>query len=160
MWPLRIFVFVGSALAASACDLPRDAAGTHDRISGGTLRAGVSEQRPWVDLDGSEPSGVEPELLRELAREMGAEIEWVEGTEAALVEKLEHGDLDVVVAGIEKTSPWTKRAEPTKPYVHWNGAQRVMLVRKGENRWLLRLDRFLQSRRARARTALFDAGEP
>ncbi len=70
---------VVSASLLAGCQWPRDVDGTLERVSGGTLRGGVSEADPWVRLEGSEPSGVDVELVRRLARELDAAVEWVEG---------------------------------------------------------------------------------
>ena len=57
----------GFALAlvslAAGCQFPRDPEGTLDRVEGGTLRVGVVEDPPWVELGGREPGGVEPEIV-------------------------------------------------------------------------------------------------
>lgn len=51
----------------AACQYPRDPEDTLDYVQGDTLRVGVIDDPPWVDLSGKHPSGVEPELLREFA---------------------------------------------------------------------------------------------
>jgi polar amino acid transport system substrate-binding protein len=107
------------ALAAglASCQYPRDPEDTLDHVEGGTLRAGVIDNPPWVDLSGPEPGGVEPELLREFAAEHDAEIEWVEGTESELMAAMVGFQLDVVVGGLTQTSPWAKEVSMTLPYV-------------------------------------------
>jgi hypothetical protein len=44
------------------------------------VRVGVVADPPWVILGKGEPRGVEPELIRRFAEQVGTEIEWVEGT--------------------------------------------------------------------------------
>ncbi len=109
---------VVSASLLAGCQWPRDVDGTLERVSGETLRVGVSEADPWVRLEGSEPSGVEVELVRRLARELDAAVEWVEGSTAELVEGLERGALDVAVAGFTADEPWTQKVTFTRPYLH------------------------------------------
>jgi ABC-type amino acid transport substrate-binding protein len=87
------------------------------------------------------------ELLAALAQQLAARIEWRTGGESALLGALERGELDVVVAGLESSTPWGSRVALTQPYARTRGAERVMALRRGENRWLFELDVFLLSRR-------------
>ena len=68
---------LAAGLALSACGLPRDAAGTLDYIKGGTMRVGVVANPPWVIDRGESVDGVEGRLASEIARGIGARIEWV-----------------------------------------------------------------------------------
>ena len=63
------------------------------------MRVGVSESDPWVELRSgiSEPSGgAEVELVRRFARDLGARIEWVPGSEEELVDAMKRGSLDLL----------------------------------------------------------------
>ena len=102
---------------ATGCDLPRDPEGTSERVSGGTMRVGISEAPPWTRVAGSEAGGVEVELVRHFARELGAEIHWVQGTEAALLEALENFELDLVIAGLTDDTPWSDRLGLSRAYI-------------------------------------------
>jgi polar amino acid transport system substrate-binding protein len=102
---------------AVACDFPRDAEGTLARARGGTMRVGVSEHAPWVRLASEEPEGVEPALLRRWAKQLAARLEWVRGTEAALVEALQQGAIDVPVAGLEDSTPFASKVALSQPYL-------------------------------------------
>lgn len=141
-------------LAVTGCgaSIPTDPEGTLDRVTNGELRVGASENGTWVLTDeGSEPGGIEPELVREFAETMDAAIEWVPGAEHELVEDLEHGELDLIVGGLANDTPWSKQAGLTRPYVETTDERgktikHVMLVRQGENAFLVRLDRFLLGR--------------
>src|SRR4051794_13995599 len=67
-----------AALLAGCSDdsgFPRDPKGTVKRIRGGTMRVGLVENPPFVVRNGDEPSGLEPELVRQFARELGAKPE-------------------------------------------------------------------------------------
>lgn len=134
--------------------IPTDPDGTLDRIRGGVLRVGVTENPGFVDLGGGEPRGTEPELVREFAAVVGAEVTWVEGSERELVEGLKDGELDAAVGGFRDDSPWEQKAGMTRPYgetVDEGGrtAKHVLLIPEGENAFLLELDRFLQDRKGR-----------
>jgi polar amino acid transport system substrate-binding protein len=113
--PSLIAVAVLAALAG--CQYPRDVEGTLDRVEGGTMRVGVSDNQPWVNTDGSEPTGVEPTIVRRFAQQLDAEVHWVQGDSEELVEALERGQLDVVIAGITRTSLYKRKVALTRPYV-------------------------------------------
>jgi polar amino acid transport system substrate-binding protein len=108
-----------AGLVAAGCQYPRDPDGTLNRISdGGVMRVGVTEADPWVLMEGDEPSGgAEVELTRSFAREIGARIEWVQGSEEQLVEAAKEGQVDLVIAGLTNKSRWKKDVAFTRPYV-------------------------------------------
>jgi membrane-bound lytic murein transglycosylase MltF len=63
-------------LAGCAITVPADPEGTLETVRDGTLRVGVSPNPPWTELhEGDDPSGVEPELARQFAATLDAEIE-------------------------------------------------------------------------------------
>jgi polar amino acid transport system substrate-binding protein len=102
----------------AGCQYPRDPEETLDRVTDGTMYVGVIEEEPWVRIDpGEEPRGVEPTLIREFAEELDAEIEWVEGSEAELMEAMRGFQLDVIVGGLTRNSPYSKEVALTRPYV-------------------------------------------
>jgi polar amino acid transport system substrate-binding protein len=101
------------------CQFPADTNGTLDRVRDGTLRVGVTPADPFVILaDGSEPQGVEAELVRRFARRLGAEIEWVPGSETELMGALHGRQLDIVIAGLTRRSPWQAEVTLTRPYLN------------------------------------------
>ncbi|MGX5358838.1 substrate-binding periplasmic protein [Kocuria sp. KH4] len=144
------------AVLGSGCapGFPKDPEGTLDRVRGGELRAGVSESPPWAEVaDSGRPSGVEVELVEEFADRIDAEVVWYPGAESHLIRSLEGGDLDVVVAGLTDTSPWTKHAALTRPHTEietWDGRTEkiVLATRLGENGFLTELETFLVERGA------------
>jgi polar amino acid transport system substrate-binding protein len=104
--------------ALSGCQIPQDPDGTLDIVRDGTLRVGVTESAPWVDLaDPENPEGVEPELVRRFASRLNAEIDWIDGSEEELMGGLKEGQLDLVVGGLTRKSPWKKEASLTWPYL-------------------------------------------
>jgi polar amino acid transport system substrate-binding protein len=105
------------ATALAGCEFPADPEGTLERAEGGVLRVGVADHPPWVELTKGAPKGVEPQLVRRFAAEIDAEIEWVEGSEAELIEALAGFQLDIVIGGFTRSSPWAKEAALTRPYV-------------------------------------------
>lgn len=137
-----------AALGLGACTssgYPADPEGTLDRISGGTLRAGVVHHPPHVDASGAEPVGREPDLIRAFAAAHGAQVEWTVAGEEALMTALEKGDVDLVAGGLTSKSPWTTHASLTRPYAEGAGpdgepVELVMAVPLGENQMLSALE--------------------
>ena len=122
MWPpRRSLPAVGCALLAvlaAGCQFPADPEGTLDQVTGGTLRVGVIDDPPWVELrPGREPAGVEPELVRRFAETIDAEIEWVEGAEADLASAAGGFQLDVIIGGLTREFPYVDDVAMTAPYV-------------------------------------------
>lgn len=136
-------------LSACGSSFPADPDGTLERVNGGTLRVGASENDPWVSVPPSgEPEGSEPELIRAFAAKLGAKIEWTTGGEHMLAEDLKHGELDVLIGGLDDQTPWVQHGGLSRPYAESKDGRgkthkHVMLVSHGENAFLLELDRFL-----------------
>jgi polar amino acid transport system substrate-binding protein len=111
-------VAMAATILSAACQYPRDPEGTLDRVQGGTMRVGVAHNPPWVDLSGERPAGVEPRLIRRFAERIGVgKIDWVEGTETELVEAMDGFQLDVIIAGLTRSSPFMTEVALTRPYV-------------------------------------------
>lgn len=74
----RVFtVVIAVVMAVTGCSgIPVDPEGTLGRASGGTLRVGMSQEKPWTAVEGGERSGVEVRLVEEFAAGVGAEVEW------------------------------------------------------------------------------------
>jgi polar amino acid transport system substrate-binding protein len=116
--PKLVLVTLLAALLAAGCQYPRDPDGTLNRVEGGVMRVGVTAADPWVLLEGDEPSGgVEVELARRFARDVGARIEWVHGSEEELVDAAKEGQVDLILAGLTSKSRWKKDVAFTRPYV-------------------------------------------
>ena len=105
-----------AALLAAGCQYPRDPDGTLNRVEGGVMRVGVTAADPWVLLGGEEPSGgVEVEIARRFARDVGARIEWVHGSEEELVDAAKEGQVDLILASLTSKSRWKKDVAFTRP---------------------------------------------
>ena len=111
-----LIVAVLAALLLTGCGIPRDPEGTLDHVRGGTLRVGITESEPWTRLEAGQPGGVEVELVRRFATELGARVEWVDGSEADLIAALEVRELDLVVGGLTADTPWQTKAAITRSY--------------------------------------------
>jgi polar amino acid transport system substrate-binding protein len=104
-------------LAGASCGLPDDPESTLKRVTGGTMRVGVTESPPWVVLGDGGPSGVEVEIVELFARELGAEIEWHEGSAEELAAALGMRELDLLAGGIVSTSGLAAHAGLSHPYL-------------------------------------------
>lgn len=142
-----------AALALTGCTssgYPADPEGTFDRVSGGTLSAGVVHHPPYVDALGAEPSGSEVELIEGFARQLGADVEWTVTGEEAAMTALETGDVDLVAGGLTSQTPWSTHGAVTRGYAEDTGADGstvslVMAVPLGENQMLTELERYLDT---------------
>jgi polar amino acid transport system substrate-binding protein len=116
---VQALAVLAGLVALGGCQFPADTEGTLDRVRDGTLRVGVTTADPFVILaDGEEPQGVEPELVRRFARTLGAEVDWVPGSESELMAALHGRQLDIVIAGLSRSSSWQAEVTLTRPYVN------------------------------------------
>lgn len=151
----QAIVLCGVALGVIGCGghYPADPGGTLNRVSGGTLRAGISHDPPWTDISSGEnteenPGGIEVQLLEDYAQSIGAEVEWRAGGEEQLIDLLAEQQLDVVVGGLTDQSPWEADAAITTSYAESKGIAgstdaHVMAVQMGENAFMTSLEEFL-----------------
>ncbi|MFL6527885.1 MAG: transporter substrate-binding domain-containing protein [Chthoniobacterales bacterium] len=124
--------------------IPADPERTLEHVQGGRLRVGIVENPPWVVRSDGAPAGIEGELVQQLAKELGATPEWHWGGEQAHMEALQRFELDLVIGGITKQTPWKKTVGMTDTYFD----KHVIATAPGENAWIKRLDEFLSRRRA------------
>jgi len=123
----RLLVIPILCLLASCASAPADPEGTLQRVTGGTIRAGITANPPWT-IVGDAMEGVEVELIEGLAQELDADVEWVEGSEEELFGALEVGQLDVVVGGLSSQNPYSAHAALTHPYF----TSRIVVVSRFE----------------------------
>lgn len=112
------WLLVSLCFVAVACGIPRDPEGTLERVTGGTMRVGVTAAEPWVVLEGDEAvGGVEVRLIEEFAAEIDAAIEWTAGSEEEILSAIELRELDLAIGGFGSTSPWASKVTFTHPYL-------------------------------------------
>ena len=142
--------FALALVLITACGLPKDADGALDNVRNGTLRVGIAENPPWVVVNGAEVSGVEPQLVADLARALNSRVKNVYGSETLLLEGLHRRELDVVIGGFTADSPWKRDVAFTKPYHEdRNKRQHVLALPPGENAWLMEVEKFLHDNEAK-----------
>ncbi|ODA66130.1 hypothetical protein A7A08_02983 [Methyloligella halotolerans] len=133
-------VIIAIGLTLSGCDdFPKDPAETTVQIrDSGEMRTGLIAGR-------DQNNAGEKALAESIAKSVDAAPSFEEGPAEILVPKLEKGELDIVIGSFAKATPWKKHAALSKPV---GGAaedsekpQLRALVRKGENRWLMQVQR-------------------
>ena len=160
----RLLLALGLAATLVACsDYPRDPERTLQRIEGGALYVGVSQDPPFVHGGGTAVRGREAALVRELARTHDARMVWIHGGHDDLMRRLETFQLDLVIGGHDRDSPWRRRVASSRPYRiadgHGRVIERVAALPPGENRWLLAFDRHARGAAARRILEGADAAE-
>jgi polar amino acid transport system substrate-binding protein len=117
---LRLFLLALIALVSASCNFPHDPRGTLERVQNGTMRVGIVDNDPWTRMEEERASGVEVELLKDFADELGAKISFVPGTTPELLEAARQAEIDVLIGGFTSTSPGVsegKEAGVTGPYL-------------------------------------------
>ena len=148
---IAVALLVVGGLAGCGVTIPSDPEGTLDRVEGGVLRVGVTEHAPFVEVGPGDPAGDEVDLIAAFADTLDARVAWTVGNEESLASALERGELDVAIGGFTDATPWAERTATTVPYRETTGPdgapeKHVMLVRMGENRFLVALEEFLLER--------------
>lgn len=119
------------------------------------MRVGFAVDTPWVTDSAGGAGGIEGNVVRDLARQLGARVEWHPGPAAVLLDSLKERELDLVVAGLTAKSPYKAEVSLSKPYytdtavVHGERAeeQHVVAVSPGENAWQVAVEKVLRGKR-------------
>lgn len=106
---LAVLVLVG-------CRYPVNIERPMAAMHGGELNIGLSENPPWVINSAQGPAGLEVEIVRALAEDMNATINWHWDSEGNLLAALSHYQLDLVIGGLTQDSNVSALATPTKAY--------------------------------------------
>lgn len=145
---LMVLLLVGT-LSSCGLRIPADPDGSLDAIvSSGELRAGYSPAPDLIDA-GDPPVGPLADLLEGFAREHGADVDWIAGSEETLVDGLETGDIDVAVGGMTDATPWTDRASATRGFRVAGHDDVVVLLPLGENALQVALETYLDQELSR-----------
>jgi len=118
-----------AAAAALALSLPAQAQDTRQGLSSdsviesikqeGVIKIGLSLFRPWSmrDLDG-ELVGFELDVGRELAKDMGVEVEFVPTSWDGIIPALVSGKFDVIISGMSITPQRNLTVSFSDPYAY------------------------------------------
>lgn len=151
---VRSFLIIFLLLGLSCANLPRDPKETLRQVHSRPIRVGTVENPPWVVRNGAEPAGVEVELIRNFASQLGTTVEWHSGGEQQQLEALGDYQLDVVVGGLTDQTPWSKYVALTSPYFEEESSNHVIAVPPGENGFVKRMDEFLFTKRFEIRNLM------
>jgi hypothetical protein len=136
---LALALMLAALPGLAACKLPVDPEGTTEAVRGGTLAVGLlGEEMPPDDA----------RAVRRVAEALAADAVVVRGGAHELLAQLERGDVHLLAGGIPEESPFVRKAGRSNPIGHVtlgpDRVPRVLLVRQGENRFLLEVNRALQ----------------
>ena len=140
--------------AMAACGpMPRDQHGsTEEARANRRLVVGVSAATATLD---PAVQARERALVEEVARRLGAQVEWRQGDAHELLSRLEEWELPIVAAAVTPETPFKAHVGLSKPY--WKdgpgGRDFVLAVAPGENALLLLLDRVITDDEARRQAA-------
>lgn len=116
MRPSLMPVMLTALMALASCQYPQDVEMTLERVRGGVLEVGATENPPWVIRTADGAAGLEAELVAGLAEQLGADVRWHWGTEGELVSALEHLQLDLVIGGLVRRPQLAQGIALTNPY--------------------------------------------
>lgn len=139
---LRPWLWIIAALAMLAgCYFPDDPKNTLATIERqGAVKVGVlAEPLPEADA----------KVIARFAKSLGVRTDYVSGPAHALLAGLEKGNIHLLAGDIPEDTPMASHAALSNPYpprvkLPGRSEKRVLLLRKGENRLLLRLNRSLR----------------
>ncbi len=103
-------------------------------IKRGRLRVGYNpENLPFsYHNDNGDLVGFDVELMNELVRELGVELEFIQWTYETLFKELEQNKFDVVIGGMIASSERLTKANFSEPYMNMTGAVVVKDYRRHE----------------------------
>ncbi len=142
--PVNILV----PLLVIACNQPHDPEHTLDDIrQRGILKAGVSYNPPFVVSSLHDTTGIDIDLLKEIAHDLQVQLQLTYGSEPEIVHHLEEKELDIIAAGFLNKTPYKKKMGMTTWYFRQHDSSHVFGVTKGENAWVMYLEKFIYAHR-------------
>lgn len=136
---MKGYLLIILCLILSGCTFPKDPENSFERAQRDGLKVGVVKNPPFTTVSGEAFGGSEIEFLRNFAQKEHLQIDFVEGSESDLIKDLEKYRLHLVVGGFTQKTIWKKKAGLSAPY----DDKHVLLIPKGENRLLERLEAFI-----------------
>ena len=138
---IRDLVFIFLISLASCSDYPRDPESTLDRIRGErSFRVGLV-----APLGAERREPIVDSLVARVAQASAASPRLEVGDMESLFDRLEQGELDMVVGRFEAKSPWTRYVSFGPPLrVEKQGKTEFHLtaaMRNGENAWIALVER-------------------
>lgn len=132
------------AFGVTACVMPRDPERTLQRVRGETLVVGLLQPAEAFQ------AGDEAAALRRLAESLDARVRYAEGGLHDQLAALHNGSVHLLAGRIPETTPLASELALTRPWgritVDGEDQAAVFALRKGENAFLLAVDRGLSDR--------------
>lgn len=139
----KLICFLICAAISYSCEIPKDSRDSWEHAYQNGLEVGIVENPPFVTIHEDSVAGTELEMIRDFAMKEGLQLKLVSGSETALVEKLHQAELQLLIGGFDKKTLWEEKAGLSIPY---DQDDHVILIPKGENKLLYRLESFIKSR--------------
>ena len=132
---MRTWLLVAALLLTACGSVPRDIEGTSERVAAAHIvRVGLAGP---VDGDGER-------FLRGMAQETGARIVRIPGSLEPLVDDLDHGRIDLLVAPIRSDALIAEELALSPPLDGTEPGDHPVAIRaaarNGENRWIMRIE--------------------
>lgn len=123
----------------TSCSFPKDSKDSFAKAKQQGLKVGIADNPPFAMYENGAASGTETALIEEFAGKEGLKVHYVYASESTLVKQLEEYKLHLIIGGFEKNTVWKDKAGLSIRYNDRN----VLLVAKGENELLYRLESVL-----------------
>lgn len=120
----------------TGCDFPKDPENSLENAQLDSLKVGVVNNPPYSMIKNGNARGTEIEILKKFAKSQDLQIEFIEGSESGLVDRLKKYQLHIVAGGFDKKTLWKKHAGTSVTY----DSKHLFLIPKGENKLLQRLE--------------------
>jgi len=128
MYPIRLclWLMIATTVFLAGCATTNHSGKVESNPN--VLRVGVAPSLPpLVFKEDGEYKGVEPDLARALAADMGKTVEFVEVRWEKLIDALLSGKIDIIMSGMTITQERLMRIDFSKPYLK---AGQTLLVRR------------------------------
>ena len=112
----RLIILILVSITLSCDDFPKDPSNTLKDARNNILHVGVAESNKWASVNNGNYSGIEVDLIKEYAKSINAEINWVPGSQIQLIDLLNEDAIDIAIGGFTKKSPFEKHAGFTRPH--------------------------------------------
>ena len=130
---LVVIIFL---LILTCCNFPKDPENSLEEARKDSLKVGVVNNPPYTIIKNGEAQGTEIDILKSFASTNNLQIQFTEGSESILVDKLKKYHLHIIAGGFDKKTLWKKHAGTSAPY----DSKHVFLIPKGENKLLQQLE--------------------
>jgi len=109
-------ILFSSFVFTVSCDFPKDPDDSFEKSKNDRLMTGIIPGSPWITFENGIPSGIEAEIVNDFAARNNLQVQWVTGTEDALLSLLKERKLHIVAGGLIKDTPWKKEIGMTRVY--------------------------------------------